>query len=169
MPLPSEILLERLKNELRASAGYVRDAPDLSDPSKLAWPIHIVIELNRIPAYFMVRGKRRVRYSHRFRMTINKDYPYSKPTVTWLTPILHPNIMVPQDGGQICTKLLEGWDFNSTMISFIKGVEALLITPNPSNPFGTDSCTAAAEYYNKGPRYLPPLARVPPPRVVSRR
>jgi hypothetical protein len=44
--------------------------------------------------------------------------------------------------------------------------EALLVTPNPTSRSGTDSCTAAAEYYNKGPSSLPPSIRVPPPRVV---
>lgn len=166
MPLPTRVLIDRLRNELRASTGYVVNAPDLSDPSHLVWPINIVIELKKVPAYCMVSGRRGVRYSHRFRMTIDKNYPYSKPTVTWLTPIFHPNIMMPEDGGHMCTKLLEDWDFNSTIISFIKGVEALLVTPNPTSPFGTDSCTAAAEYYNKGPSSLPPSIRVPPPRVV---
>jgi ubiquitin-protein ligase len=74
--------------------------------------------------------------------------------------------MMPEDGGHMCTKLLEDWSFNSTIISFIKGVETLVTSPNPSNPFGTDSCTAAAEYYNKGSKNLPPMISVPLPRVV---
>jgi ubiquitin-protein ligase len=85
-----------------------------------------------------------------------------------MTPIFHPNIMMPEDGGYVCTKLLEDWSFNSTMISFIKGVESLVTTPNPSSPFGTDSCTAAAEYFNSGERRLPPMLSAPVPRVVGR-
>lgn len=167
MDLPIEMLLKRLRNELKASAGYVIAAPNLKEPQNLEWPIDVVIELKQVPAYFMVGGERKVRYSHRFRMTIDKEYPQRKPVVNWLTPISHPNIMMPEDGGHMCTKLLEEWDFNSTMISFIKGVEALLITPNATSPFGTDSCTAAAEYFNKRPHNLPPIVRVPPPRVVG--
>lgn len=167
VPLPSEILVTRLRNELRASSGYVRDAPDLSDPDKIVFPVTIDIELNQVPAHYVCGGRCGVRYSHRFRMTIDENYPYKKPTVMWLTPIFHPNIMMPEDGGHMCTKLLEDWSFNSTIISFIKGVETLVTSPNPSNPFGTDSCTAAAEYYNKGSKHLPPMIAVPAPRVVS--
>ncbi len=167
MPLPNDILIARLRNELKAIAGYVRIAPDLSDPEQVAFPICIEIELNRIPAHYVEGGKQGVRYSHRFRMLIGREYPYKKPVVKWLTPIFHPNIMMPEDGGQVCTRLLEDWNFNSTIISFIKGMETLITNPNPSSPFGTDSCTSAAEYHNKGPRVLPPLVQVPLPRVVS--
>lgn len=167
--LPSDILAARLRNELRAIRGYVRNPPNLRDPKRLVFPMNIDIQLNQIPAHYVVGNKIGVRYSHRFRMIIDQEYPYKKPVVKWLTPIFHPNIMMPGDGGQMCTKLLEDWDFGSNMISFIKGVEMLLLSPNPSNPFGTDSCTAAAEYYNKGAKYLPPLISIPPPRVVGSR
>lgn len=168
MHLPRDILVDRLRNELKACAGYVRDSPDLSDWKRVVFPLSIDIELNKVPAYFTVGRDRKVRYSHRFRVTVDPYYPYQKPAVTWQTPIFHPNIMLPEDGGHMCTKLLEDWDFDSTLISFIKGVEMLLMSPNPSSPFGTDSCTTAAEYYNKGAPFLPPLASIPSPRVVGR-
>lgn len=63
--------------------------------------------------------------------------------------------MPPEDGGYVCTKLLENWGFNSTLLSFIRGVEWLLINPNPANPFGNDTCTRAAAYFNKR-GYKPP-------------
>lgn len=169
MILPIEVLRDRLRNELKASAGYLRQAPDMSGKAHVKFPITIEIELNQVPAYYVVEGKCSVRYSHRFQMEIGEDYPYKKPTVHWLTPIFHPNIMMPEDGGHMCTKLLELWGFESTIISFIKGAEALIASPNPSNPFGSDSCTAAAEFYNKGMKRLPPMVHVPPPRVVERR
>jgi ubiquitin-protein ligase len=50
---------------------------------------------------------------------------------------------------------LDEWDFNSTLLTFFKGIESLLSNPNPANPYGTDSCTRAAEYFNKHP-YKPP-------------
>ena len=40
-------------------------------------------------------------------------------------------------------------------IAFIKGIESLLVNPNPMNPFGNDTCTRAAAYFNRH-RYLPP-------------
>jgi len=60
----------------------------------------------------------------------------------------------------VCTRLLENWDFNSTMLEFFKGIEWLLTNPNPKNPFGSDTCTRAAAYFNRmGYRPPPPLDR----------
>ncbi len=168
MALPSDILLARLRNEIRACARYVTSSPDLRNSREVTFPIEIEVELLKVPGP-CIEGERVVlRYSHRLRISISKDYPFVKPHIAWLTPIFHPNIMMPEDGGYVCTKLLEDWSFNSTMISFIKGVESLVTTPNPSSPFGTDSCTAAAEYFNNGERRLPPMLSAPVPRVVGR-
>lgn len=166
MPLPADILVARLRNELKASSRYVRVLPDLSAPRAIKFPLEIEIELNKVPGYSIEGDHCVLRFHHRFRISIGKDYPFEKPTVTWLTPIFHPNIMMPGDGGHLCTKLLEDWSFNSTIITFIKGVESLVMTPNPCSPFGTDSCTAAAEYFNHGEKRLPPMLSVPVPKVV---
>ena len=166
MPLPSDILLARLRNELRACSAYVPNQPDLGGSFK--FPVEVDIELSKVPGPVVESGKVARRYNHRFRMVIGRDYPFEKPTVIWLTPIFHPNIMMPEDGGHLCTKLLEEWSFNSTIISFIKGVESLVMSPNPTSPFGTDSCTAAAEYFNNGEKRLPPMLSAPAPRVVAK-
>lgn len=166
MPLPLDILIFRLRNELRAISGYVPDPPELTKDTK--FPVTIDVELNKVPGPVVEGSKVVLRYHHRFRMIVGTGYPYEKPTVIWMTPIFHPNIMMPEDGGHLCTKLLEDWSFNSTMISFIKGVESLVMTPNPASPFGTDSCTAAAEYFNTGERKLPPMLSAPAPKVVRK-
>jgi hypothetical protein len=169
VPLPADILIARLRNELHACVGYIKSAPDLSDRSKVHFPVECEIELSKVPGPVVDGGKVGRRYSHRFRMVIGAEYPFEKPTVIWLTPIFHPNIMMPEDGGHLCTKLLEDWSFNSTMITFIKGVESLVTAPNPASPFGTDSCTAAAEYFNNGEKRLPPMISAPAPKVVGGR
>jgi ubiquitin-protein ligase len=64
--------------------------------------------------------------------------------------------MPPGDGGYVCTKLLENWDFSSNLVTFIKGIESLLENPNPKNPFGNDTCTRAAAYFNRN-KYVPPM------------
>ncbi|MDH4123042.1 MAG: ubiquitin-conjugating enzyme E2, partial [Thermoplasmata archaeon] len=105
---------------------------------------------------------------HRFQIIITENYPYEKPIVKWQTPIFHPNIMEASDGGYVCTKLLENWDFKSTLSAFINGLEILLMNPNPENPFGSDSCTRAAEYFREH-RYSPPIVRLPKhdPKIVG--
>lgn len=169
MPLPTDILLARLRNELRTCARYIVASPDLDHPGKVSFPVGMEIELLKVPGPCVEGGRVILRYCHRLRISVSRDYPFVKPKVTWLTPIFHPNIMMPEDGGYLCTKLLEEWSFNSTLITFIKGVESLVMSPNPGSPFGTDSCTAAAEYFNNGERRLPPMLSAPVPRVVSDR
>jgi hypothetical protein len=130
------------------------------------FPVEVEMSLVQIPGYELFRGQLRKRFHHRFSMTITEDYPFRKPQVTWLTPIFHPNIMAPEDGGFLCNKLLDDWSFNSTLLMFIKGIEYLLLNPNPASPFGTESCTLAAEYFNRAQRVTLPLASVPLPKVV---
>jgi len=96
------------------------------------------------------------RFVHRMAVIISDEYPMEKPIVKWQTPIFHPNIMPPEDGGYVCTKLLENWDFSSNLMTFIKGIESLLANPNPKSPFGNDSCTRAAAHFNRT-KYRPPV------------
>jgi ubiquitin-conjugating enzyme E2 C len=116
------------------------------------------ISLLRIPGPAWDDGRIITRHIHRFQIIVTEDYPYERPIVKWQTPVFHPNIMTPEDGGYVCTKLLERWEFKSDLVTFIKGIEILLANPNPDNPFGSDSCTRAAEYF-RSHRYSPPSLR----------
>lgn len=164
MPLPEVVLRERLRNELRICSDYLRKSLPFSDDAQFPFPVDI--ELTDVPSLCLINGRVTPRYYHRFRMIIGKDYPFTKPTVMWMTPIFHPNIMMPEDGGHVCTKLLDGWSFGSTLIAFIKGIESMLTCPNPLSPFGTDSCTAAAAYLNGGKGRMPPVVIQPPRKGV---
>jgi len=62
--------------------------------------------------------------------------------------------------------LLDDWNFNSTLLMFIKGIEYLLLNPNPSSPFGTETCTAAAQHFNTVKKPQPPMVTAPLPKVV---
>ncbi|MCK4445336.1 MAG: hypothetical protein KAW09_12380, partial [Thermoplasmata archaeon] len=79
-----------------------------------------------------------------------------------------PNIMLPDDGGYVCTRLLDDWSFSSNLLMFIKGLETLLTSPNPGNPYGSDSCTRAAEFFNTH-EYKPPVVvkRKNPPKILE--
>jgi hypothetical protein len=155
MPLPADLLRKRVRNELdNARTGLADHRIEvLGDLSK--FPIMIKVTLKGVPGPDMVEGKVVHRTDHIFLMEISEEYPYKKPLVIWGTPIFHPNIMVPDDGGFVCTKLLDDWNFDSNLLLFIKGIEVLLSYPNPTSPYGTDSCTRAAELFNREP-YMPP-------------
>ncbi len=144
-----------MRNEFEMCQRELRHHLRVSDPTLSTFPIMINVTLIRLPGPDWEEGKVVHRFVHRLAVIVGEDYPVEKPIVKWLTPIFHPNIMPPEDGGYVCTKLLEKWDFSSSLLTFIKGIESLLENPNPENPFGNDICTRAAAYFNKV-RYVPP-------------
>ena len=168
MSFPREVLRKRLTNEIAACRRGVRATMELSDPELIEFPVIIEVALLKVPGPVLEGEKVVYRYDHRFRMIITQNYPFEKPMIIWLTPIFHPNIMMPEDGGHLCTKLLEDWSFNSTLVNFIKGIEMLLLAPNGSSPFGTETCTRAAQYFNAQNRRSAPVVVPVQPKVVCR-
>ena len=166
MPLPRDVLVSRLKNELAICQRCLRHPVVVGEGAFDEFPLQIELSLVQIPAYEIADNQIRRRSYHRLMMSISQEYPFQKPQVTWMSPIFHPNIMMPEDGGFLCNKLLDDWSFNSTLLMFIKGIEYLLMNPNPTSPFGTRTCTLAAEYFNRAGKVSPPVASVPLPKVV---
>lgn len=156
MPLPLDVLRIRIRNEIEMCQRELRHHISVSDLALSSFPIMVKVTFMRVPGPDWEEGKVVHRFVHRMAIVIGEDYPVERPIVKWQTPIFHPNIMPPEDGGYVCTKLLENWDFGSNLVMFIKGIESLLVNPNPSNPFGNDICTRAAAYFNRN-RYLPPM------------
>jgi len=157
LPLPKDILARRLRNELSQCRKEFKHFFSISDENFKKFPLSIMVTLVNTPGPIMDGGKLRNKYEHKLEIIITEDYPFQTPIVRWRSKIFHPNIMPPEDGGYICTKLLDEWGFKSTLPAFIRGIESLLINPNPENPFDNDTCTRAAEYFNKY-AYHPPLA-----------
>ena len=156
MPLPLDLLRIRLRNEIEMCQRELRHHIAISDPALSSFPVMINVTFLRVPGPDWEQGKVVHRFVHRMAVIVSEDYPMEKPIVKWQTPIFHPNIMAPDDGGYVCTKLLENWDFSSNLVTFIKGIESLLVNPNPKNPFGNDMCTRAAAYFNRN-KYQPPV------------
>ncbi len=153
--LPEDILRNRLKNEVMKCKRKLEYKFEISDPTLQDFPVTIEIEMKGIPGPILRNDKVRHRFNHKFTIEVTEEYPFQKPIVTWRTPIFHPNIMMPEDGGHVCSILLDTWNFNSNLLAFIRGIESLLSNPNPGNPFGTDSCTYAAYIFHQKP-YNPP-------------
>jgi len=150
MGLVRPVLIKRINNEiigLNDQLGLRIHAV----PENAEFPIEISIALKNAPARI---SKEEVGNEHVFSVIVSEDYPYERPRAIWITPIFHPNIMMPEDGGFVCVKTLDNWSFGSSLLSFVKGVELLIADPNPMNPYGTDSCMEAAKWYVKNkPRF----------------
>lgn len=167
MPLPQDVLRDRVRNEILLCQRQLHHILKISDPELTEFPVEVEITLTKTPGPIMLDGNISHLFNHKLRLIITEDYPYEKPIVKWQSEIFHPNIMLPDDGGYVCTRLLDDWSFSSNLLMFIKGLEALLTTPNPGNPYGSDSCTLAAEYFNTH-EYKPPIVvkRKNPPKIL---
>jgi ubiquitin-conjugating enzyme E2 D len=65
-----------------------------------------------------------------------KDYPFSSPTIVFLTKIYHPNI---NHKGDICMEMLkDGWKPSYTLSKVMENIQSLLKTPNPDDPLVPD-------------------------------
>ncbi|NLU46126.1 MAG: ubiquitin-conjugating enzyme E2 [Euryarchaeota archaeon] len=150
MGLVRQVLIRRLNNEVRDLDDYLGIGIG-TIPEDAVFPIEIRIGLSNASARVSADE---TGDNHAFIMSISSEYPYERPRARWQTPIFHPNIMDPADGGHVCVKILDNWSFGSSLLSFVKGVEQLLADPNPQSPYGTDSCMRAARWYAENrPRF----------------
>ena len=168
MTLPMGLLRSRLLNELAMCRTNLDYSINCSDEDFSELPVTLEIAMTGVPGPILRNGAVEDRTEHSMSITITPEYPYEKPIVRWQTPIFHPNIMLPMDGGYVCTKLLDAWNFSSNLLGFIKGVESLLANPNPMNPYRSDSCMLASEMFISSP-YKPAEAesRRRGPRIVG--
>ena len=146
MGLPRTVLIKRLTNELERCSGYIGSNICFS-PDEVKFPVEITVHMSNVPAYAKENGMLVPIKDHRYKVVINEEYPFEKPRARWETPIFHPNIMPPEDGGYVCIKLLDKWSFGSTLLSFMRAVEYLVSNPNALNPFGSDVCVSASRFY----------------------
>ncbi|MBI5001108.1 MAG: hypothetical protein HZB92_06235 [Euryarchaeota archaeon] len=168
MGLPRDILAARVRNEISLCKGQLQHQISVSDSSVSSFPLELDVTMLKTPGPVLREGKVTHAYTHKMKIIVTGNYPYEKPIVRWQSPIFHPNIMIARDGGYVCTKLLDDWSFASTLVTFIKGIESLLVSPNPGNPYASESCMLAADYFRKN-KYNPPvvLKSASPPKVLG--
>ena len=153
--LPADILKRRVSQELTMCNRKLEHQIEIKDDDLDDFPVLVRVTMMHTPGPTLRDKKLTHRYTHQFVMKITDEYPYEKPIVRWRTPIFHPNIMLPEEGGHVCTKLLDDWGFSSNLLTFIRGIESLLTNPNPLSPWGSKTCMSAANYFNEN-EYRPP-------------
>lgn len=170
--LPADLLQKRLRTEVDlCKKELARYTFDVSDPTFCSFPVTIRVTMRGVPGPVLREGRVTSASTHKFTMKITDEYPYHKPIVIWETEIFHPNIMTPEDGGFVCTKLLDEWSFNANLLLFIQGLETLLSNPNSDNAYISDSCVKAAKHFTTRPWRPPAIIKeksvLKKPRVVS--
>ncbi len=145
MGLVKPILIKRINNEIDGLNEYLKLGIS-KIPEDAVFPITLSVALVNSPARI---SETETSSEHRFELILSEEYPFERPRASWKTPIFHPNVMMPEDGGFVCVKILDSWNFGSNLTSFVMGVENLLADPNPSSPYGTDSCMRASRWYSE--------------------
>lgn len=87
--------------------------------------------------------------SLKFKLTFQfpNAYPYSAPTVKFLTPCFHPNV---DTNGNICLDILKDkWSALYDVRTILLSIQALLGEPNTNSPLNT----LAAEKWSKPEEY----------------
>ena len=156
MALPLDILRKRLTNEIQLCKNQLPHEIEVIDPDFKKFPTTLLVTFKNIPGPMWNGTKVGHLYTHKMRVDITKDYPYQKPVVRWRTEIFHPNIVPPSRGGWVCIKLLDDWSFSSNLLTFLNGIESLLVNPNPKSPYRDETTLEAARYFLRNP-YKPPI------------
>ena len=145
--MPRALLTARLRNEIEAARTATRHVILVEDPDYETFPVTLSVTLRGSPGPVRKDGRVTEVDIHRLQIQITNEYPYRKPIVLWMSDIFHPNIMKYSDGGFVCTRLLENWTWESTLVDFLRGLEVLLQKPNPRSPYATCTCREAAAYF----------------------
>jgi ubiquitin-protein ligase len=98
-------------NELMAQSAAVSFRAE-GDPPEL---YHVMISAPGLARD--ENGRLRLRNVHRCAIYLHSDYPRRPPVVTWLTPILHPNILGPDRNGGVC---LGSWSPSESLADVVR-------------------------------------------------
>eukprot|EP00049_Salpingoeca_infusionum_P001503 m.48781 g.48781 ORF g.48781 m.48781 type:complete len:163 (+) comp11060_c0_seq1:252-740(+) len=84
-------------------------------------------------------------------MKFTEEYPDKSPTVTFVTPVYHPNIYT---NGNICLDILQNqWRSTYSVAGVLTSIQSLLDEPNTASPANADAAhlfqTDRVEYERK--------------------
>ena len=83
----------------------------------------------------------------KLRLHFPADYPFTAPTITFSTPIFHPNV---DQGGNICLDILkEKWTAAYSVQTVLLSLQTLLGDPNNASPLNGQ----AAQLWEKKDEY----------------
>jgi ubiquitin-conjugating enzyme E2 D/E len=148
--LQSKRLNKDYSSLVQSSELYVKSLKHRNETSHFV--VHDVINLNKNDnSVFLVviNGAEDTLYSNAkiiFKFVIDqakRNYPFTAPTVTCVTPVYHPNI---NKQGHICLDILgNNWVAAQTFVSVVTSISSFLDSPNPDDPLFPE----AANLYKK--------------------
>ena len=115
--LPLDILKRRVSQEISLAKRKLIHIVAIKGGEIEEFPVTLMVTLVETPGPVWRDDGLSHKNTHQFMVTITDSYPYEKPIVRWSSEIFHPNIKLPDDGGEVCTRLLDGWGFQSNLVS----------------------------------------------------
>lgn len=142
MGMAKPILLRRIRNDLSRLGANISVSDPGTDPS---FPLTLSVHVSGITGYVSPGV---TSSEHEFSLILGEDFPYERPRVRWVSPIFHPNIMSPEEGGLVCVMGIDRWDFDTGLDAFLRDLTDLINNPNPHDPLRSETCSAAAEWFS---------------------
>ncbi len=141
--LPSDMWIKRINNELDVlrKEGYNIDVREEEDD------IYIDLNLEDTPGPVLIGKSVGTSFKHQVRLHLNREYPFSPPSVTWKTSIFHPNVLPPEDGGCVNMGYIDGWELSHNLSVLISKMEKLLLEPDIDLRHEHPICLEAAERF----------------------
>ena len=93
---------------------------------------------------------------HEGEFYLHRDYPRRPPQITWRTPLFHPNILPPAEGGAVC---IGGWTPSESLADLVLRVGAMIQyqSYNPADVLNRAAADWAAGHGDRLPVDLRPL------------
>jgi hypothetical protein len=85
-------------------------------------------------------GELTVRRVHRCTVYLHSEYPRRPPVISWLTPIMHPNILPPERNGGVC---LGSWSAGESLADVVRRLVDLVTYRNFNSDDALDKAAAA--------------------------
>lgn len=91
-------------------------------------------------------GPKNTAYEYSFlelEINIPQNYPYSAPSVHFITKIFHPN--VSSSDGKVCIQSINRWKPEYNIMTILFSIYILLIKPNPESPLNREAASIYKE------------------------
>lgn len=144
--LPEDIWRGRIENELKS----IKEAGYLFEIHEEEGCYRIEFDLEDTPAPIEHEDSIALAFEHKFSISVPRSYPYRPPSIRWESPIYHPNIEPPSEGGKVGLRYLNKWDFSKSLGDVVERVKDILLSPDEESVLESEVCRRALKSYEKG-------------------
>ena len=141
--LPIKLWRKRIKNELKLLKKNWRCKSNFKDDF-----VNILVEIKTLGP---VKKDEEIllKKSHRFKIRLDRNYPYKSPEIDWISPIFHPNISSLDGKKNISFTYISNWNFSKNLNDLVAKIEILLQSPEVDKVLDNVQSKEALKLYNE--------------------